>query len=155
MKSIDKERIEFLKNELEEYEKITPMTEDERVELHKWVAEGHSVYENGCMAVWEGNRPCEFLEVYRDIEETRAILDSLPARERENYIARLNGVDTIDNLREDLEQELFRTSIYEKVLRSHGLLEEANQLFHKRIEESNALMSEWTKNHPDEELPFD
>ena len=103
MKSIDKERIEFLQNELKEYEKITPMTEDER----------------------------------------------------ENYIAKLNGVDTIDNLCEDLDQELFRTSIYEKVLSSHGLLEEANQLFHKRIEESNIFMSEWIKNHPVEELPFD
>lgn len=96
----------------------------------------------------------EFLEVYRDIEETRAILDSLPARERAHYIARLDGVDTIENLSEDLNQELFRTSIYEKVLRSHGLLEETNQLFHQRIEESNTFMSEWIKNHPDEELPF-
>lgn len=54
---ISKERIRFLKQELKEYEKITPMTEEERRELHGWIEAGYSVHENTCCAVGDGNRP--------------------------------------------------------------------------------------------------
>ena len=63
---ISKEKRQFLKKELKEYEKITPMTEDERKVLHEWVADGNSVHENGAMACYEGGRPMDFLDVYRE-----------------------------------------------------------------------------------------
>ena len=47
---INKEKRRFLKQELKGYEKITPMTEEERSALHEWVAAGNSVHENGSMA---------------------------------------------------------------------------------------------------------
>ena len=39
---ISKEKRQFLKKELREYEKTTPMTEEERKVLHEWVARGYS-----------------------------------------------------------------------------------------------------------------
>ena len=47
---ISKEKRQFLKKELKEYEKITPMTAAERKVLHEWVAAGYSVHENSSMA---------------------------------------------------------------------------------------------------------
>ena len=44
---IDKEKRNFLRKELKEYEKVTPMTEEERIALHEWVKNGNSVHENG------------------------------------------------------------------------------------------------------------
>ena len=61
----------YLEKELEEYEKVTPMTSIERELLHEWVADGNSVHENGCYAVWEGNTPIDFLDVYRWDKEER------------------------------------------------------------------------------------
>lgn len=53
---IDKEKTQLLKQELREYEKTTPMTEEEKEALHEWVAAGNSVHENGSMASYEGGR---------------------------------------------------------------------------------------------------
>lgn len=50
----DYKRRRFLMQELKAYEKITPMTEEERAILHEWVRAGHSVHENDAMAVYEG-----------------------------------------------------------------------------------------------------
>ena len=74
---IDKEKRRFLKQELKEYEKVTPMTEAERVALHEWVAAGNRVHENGSMACYEGGRPMDFLDVYREEEEIRRTLASM------------------------------------------------------------------------------
>ena len=41
---IDKKRKRFLRQEFKEYEKTTPMTDDERAVLREWVKDGHSVY---------------------------------------------------------------------------------------------------------------
>lgn len=38
---------ELLTKQLKEYEEYTPMTSTERKELYKWVASGHSPYDNG------------------------------------------------------------------------------------------------------------
>ena len=74
---IDKEKTQLLKQELREYEKTTPMTEEEKEALHEWVAAGNSVHENGSMASYEGGRPVDFLDVYREEEEIRRALDSM------------------------------------------------------------------------------
>ncbi len=152
MKSL--ETTEFLLEELKEYEKITQMNEEERTALYEWVTQGHSVYENGCMAVYEGDTPCTFLEVYRDIAETKKVLDDLSPRARKNYIARLNHVDTLDNLAQDLHKAWFRISIYEQVLHSHGLLEGANAQIEQLIQDSKELEAKWNAMYPDMESPF-
>ena len=51
---IHKEKERFLQQELREYEKMTAMTEDERIALHEWVRAGNSVHENGGMVSHEG-----------------------------------------------------------------------------------------------------
>ena len=57
---INKEKMQLLKRELREYEKVTIMTGEERAALHEWVAAGNSVHENGSMASYENGRPVIF-----------------------------------------------------------------------------------------------
>lgn len=73
----------------------------------------------------------------------------MDAKGRENYLARLQGEDTVDNLREDLMKAHFRLDACERILRKHGLLQDALD-----------LMELWRTapvNIPEttEELPFD
>lgn len=78
---ISKERKRFLKQELKEYEKRMPMTEEERRELHEWINAGYSVHENTCCAVDDGNRPIDFLDIYRvALRKTTAGMGSKEAR---------------------------------------------------------------------------
>ena len=114
--------------EMLEYEKQTQMTEEERHALHEWVLDGNSVYENSSMGTDETGRPHAFLDVYRYEKEIRDTLEKLDAKGRENYLARLRGEDTIDNLREDLQETHFRLDASERILRKHGLIQEALEL---------------------------
>lgn len=114
--------------ELLEYESHTQMTEQERQALHEWVHDGSSVYENDSMGTDETGRPLSFLDVYRYEKEIRDTLEKMDPKSRENYLARLRGEDTIDNLREDLQELHFRMDAFERVLRKHGLLQEALDL---------------------------
>ena len=66
---INKEKERSLQRELKEYEKVTPMTEEERIALHEWVRAGNSVHENGGMVSYEGGIPADFLDVYREEAE--------------------------------------------------------------------------------------
>ena len=66
----------FLQLELEEYEVITPMTEQERAALRDWVASGRSVHENGWYACWDGGIPMDFLDAYRQIQEEERLPDN-------------------------------------------------------------------------------
>ena len=90
--------------EYHEYVKNTPMTDKEKEALWEWVMEGNSVHENPSMAVDEHSRPVDFLNDYRYQEEIYQQLEKLSGREKENYIARLRGEDTMDTLREDLQK---------------------------------------------------
>jgi SHS2 domain-containing protein len=114
--------------ELRKYEEITEMTEDERTALREWVAEGNSVHENGSMGYHENGEPLDFLDVYRYEEEIRRELKNLTPKEQENYIARLQGRDTLDTLREDMTELLFKIDAYRRILQKHGLLSEAETL---------------------------
>lgn len=158
MSTVIRETAAFLRNELIEYEQNHEMTEDERDALRKWVMDGNSVHENASMAYTEHGVTCDFLDVYRYEEGIRSDLEKLPPREQENYIARLRGEDTIDNLREDFEKLFFKARIYEQVLRNNCLLEEAELKIKEAEEESKkqALQfREWCLANPDIELPFD
>lgn len=135
--------------EMLEYEKQTQMTEEERQALHEWVLDGNSVYENSTMGTGETGSPLAFLDVYRYEKEIRDTLEKMDAKGREDYLARLQGEDTVDNLREDLMEAHFRLDACERILRKHGLLQDALD-----------LMELWRTapvNIPEttEELPFD
>lgn len=58
---ISKERKRFLKQELKEYEKRTPMTQDERRELHEWINAGYSVHEIPVVLLMMGTSRLIFL----------------------------------------------------------------------------------------------
>ena len=90
---ISKEKRRFLKQELKEYEKTISMTEEERTALHEWVAAGNSVHENGSMASYEGGRPMDFLDVYRQEEEIRSALASMSYEEGSKYLLEEYGID--------------------------------------------------------------
>ena len=89
----DKERRRFLKQELKEYEKATSMTDEERNALREWVRDGNSVHENAAMAVYEGGRPIDFLDVYREEEEIRRALAYRTYEEGSKYLLEEYGID--------------------------------------------------------------
>ena len=128
MKNRNEEQEASLWEELLEYERHTQMTQQERQALHAWVHAGNSVYENGSMGTDETGRPLAFLDVYRYEREIRDTLEKLDAESRGNYLARLRGEDTIDNLREDLQKVHLRMDAFERILRKYGLLQEALDL---------------------------
>ena len=132
---IDKEKTQLLKQELREYEKATPMTEEEREALHEWVAAGNSVHENGSMASYEGGRPIDFLDVYREEEEIRRALDSMGYDEGSKYLLEEYGIDrdgvttpeppTYEELKEKTNR-LYKTCfLYREFLAANNLREEA------------------------------
>lgn len=147
---ISKEKRRFLKQELKEYEKTISMTKEERTALHEWVAAGNSVHENGSMASYEGGRPMDFLDVYREEEESRRALASMSDEERSKYLLEEYGIDR-DGVKtpkppayEELKKKanrLYRTCfLYWEFLVANDLREEAY---------------EYVREHIDEEWPFD
>ena len=147
---ISKEKRRFLKQELKEYEKTISMTEEERAALHEWVAAGNSVRENGSMASYEGGRPMDFLDVYREEEEIRRALASMSYEEGSKYLLEEYGIDRDGVMTpkppayEELKKKasrLYRTCfLYWEFLVANDLREEAY---------------EYVREHIDEEWPFD
>ena len=125
----------FLRKELEEYEKNTPMSDGERRALREWVAEGNGVHENDRMAEDGHGTPLDFLDVYREEESICETLRTLNEDEREEFIARLQGRDTIQSLRKRCDELHYKSEVYEKVLRRHRLMGEAEAM----IEEGKAM----------------
>lgn len=147
---ISKEKRRFLKQELKEYEKNISMTEEERAALHEWVAAGNSVHENGAMASYEGGRPMDFLDVYREEEEIRSALASMSYEEGSKYLLKEYGIDrdgvmmpklpTYEELKKKANR-LYRTCfLYWEFLVANDLREEAY---------------EYVREHIDDEWPFD
>ena len=91
--NINKEKERSLQRELKEYEKVTPMTEEERIALHEWVRDGNSIHENGSMVCCEGGRPVDFLDVYREEAELRRKLSSMTEEERKRYLYMEYGIE--------------------------------------------------------------
>ena len=107
---IFKEREQFLKKELEEYEKETPMTNDERDALHWWVGKGHSVHENWSLGCYEGGSPIDFLDVYRDEKEEQAMVNAMSVEEREKYLLEEYGYDPETDAGQSMEEFLMEDS---------------------------------------------
>ena len=147
---IDKEKRRFLKQELKEYEKVTPMTDEEKTVLHEWVRCGNSVHENASMAVYEGGRPLDFLDVYREEMKISRALESMSYEEGSKYLLEEYGIDrdgvmestppTYDELKKEANRLNRTCLLYWDFLVSKGLSEEAE---------------EYVRDHIDEELPFE
>lgn len=149
-----KEYMKFLKKELKEYEAETFMTEGERSALHEWVDAGNSVHENGSMASYEGGRPMDFLDVYREEQEIWKTLDKLDGKERENYLRRLRGEMNAEDLREELHHRSFICDVYEYVLRKHGLLSEAKEEILAAEKRSEEFIRACVTSNEGIEVPF-
>ncbi|MCD8300431.1 MAG: hypothetical protein LUC41_04570 [Clostridiales bacterium] len=120
-----RERDAMVRKGLKEYEAATEMTGSEREALREWVEDGNSVHDIPFMAYTEWGTPMDFLDAYRNEEEIRRDLEKLDEHGCENHLARLRGEDTLDNLREDLDEALRKADVYYRVLIRHGLLAEA------------------------------
>ena len=138
-----------LEIELSEYLKTTPVNAEELAALKEWVADGNSVHSNPSMATDEHGNPSDFLLDYRYHAEIYRDLERLSGKEKEIYLARLRGEETIDTLREDLYKAVYERNVYYQVLKKYGLLQEAEL----RLEQGRQLTFEPEIN-PDEELPF-
>ena len=159
MKSADNEKLAHLQEELKVYEMSNNLTDKEKNELYEWVAAGNSVHSNPSMACYEGGKPCDFIDVYRDEEEIHLTLEKLSPRERDNYIARLNGEDILDNLREDLETLTLQANAYYEVLAIHGLVKEAEKSilkYQEKQEEYRIRHEEWINSldFDETDMPF-
>ena len=135
-----------------DYVKKTLMTEKEKEALWEWVLDGNSVHENPSMAVDDYNCSVDFLDDYRYHEEIYQQLEKLTGKDKESYLVRLRGEDTIDTLREDLQAACYERDVYYKVLSRHGLLQEAKECLEAGLERSNSLQLTAL---PFEELPFE
>lgn len=154
---MDKENIKmsFLIKELEEYEENITMTDEERTALHDWVRAGNSVYENGDMAAYENGELMEFLDAYRMEKDLQDMLESMSDKEREKYLRELRHEETVDDLREIIDQYWFKISIYEYVLRRHGLMEEAETEMHEAKRRSAEFVKMCIESDDGSEKPFD
>ena len=144
-----REKMDFLKKELKEYEKETPMTEKERKLLHEWVNEGHSVHANESYAVYEGGIPIDFLDVYREEEEIRQKLDSLSGEERERYLCDLRGEPYLPDLLAEIYAMRNKLAAYKRTLEDHGLLKTAEDYYTEMYHPIHK-----NKTDENEELPF-
>ena len=85
---IDKDRKEFLINELKEFEKTNPMSADERKALLVWINAGNSVYENSMMAVGY-----DYLTEYRDTEYIREATKEMSPEDARRFAWNYYGWD--------------------------------------------------------------
>lgn len=104
---IDKGRKAFLRNELKEYEKTHPMSNDERKALQAWIDAGNSVYENSMMAVGY-----DYLTECRDTEYIRNATKGMSTEDAQRFAWNYYGWD-YDAIKPDsnvksLEDELIR-----------------------------------------------
>lgn len=149
------EYITLLWKELEEYEKETPMTDEERSALRDWVKAGNSVHNNGSMFSGEGGYPVDFLDVYREEEYIRKRLDSLEGKEKEKYLRELMGEVNIEDLRERIDRYWFMIGVYEYVLRKHGLMAEAEAEIKGAERRSAEFVRLCEESNDGIEMPFD
>lgn len=142
---IDRDRKRFLRKELKEYEKATPMTEEEREALYEWVRSGRSVHDNGNYACYEGGKPLDFLAVYREERDEFRRISAMGREDRKKYLREEYGIGRDAPSYEELKGRMRilykKCMLYWEFLVSNGLREEAE---------------EYVQDHMDEEfLPFD
>ena len=69
------------------------MTDNEQAILCRWIQAGNGIHENDAMTVYEGSRPMDFLDVYRDEGEIRSAPNSMSYEEGSKYLLEEYGID--------------------------------------------------------------
>lgn len=82
-KNIPQEVRAFLQAQLKDYEANTPMSKEERRELHEWVAKGRSPYDNGDYICGADGYPLDFISALRTEKELQDWFESLSEEEKE------------------------------------------------------------------------
>lgn len=105
-KKVEQPIRDYLKQELDPYEREMPMTKGERTGLYQWVCQGNSPYENPSLLADESGRPMDFVSAMR-LEDTRyQELENMTTEERDTFIGRITESD--DRLsRESSESLIF------------------------------------------------
>lgn len=85
---------EVLTAQLKKYEKEMAMTSEERRELHKWVAAGHSPYDNGNFIYSENGWPMDFVNALRFEQEQIEWFESLSEEEQQELLSGATAYDT-------------------------------------------------------------
>lgn len=141
-RKLSREDRRYLKNQLLKYEQNTPMTEEERQELHAWVDSGYSVYENPYGAQMGGvGGPLPFLDAYRGEKEIADEMRALEARgDRRGVLKYLAGLHHYQSFEDYLVDEVLRyqdeMKVHEQILKEHGLWEEACERVRKEYDEN-------------------
>lgn len=146
----EEEKQDYRWEQYNSYIRTYRTTPKERKLLRRWVASGHSVYENpGSRYICDQYPPLDYLDVYRQDQEIKAALEGKSPAEAELYLKEYMGYETVlpeettyrqkKSAREhihDLEHELFFLWEY---LCSEGLWNEAK---------------EYLEEHEQDEIPF-
>lgn len=97
-KNVPAENREVLKEQLKQYKKEMIMTKEELRELERWVASGHSPYDNGDLIYGENGWPLDFVSAMRAENEMLEWFESLSEEEREKYLQEMRGeYDTVSD----------------------------------------------------------
>lgn len=107
-KNVPWENREVLAAQLKRYEKEVDMTNNERKELHKWVAAGHSPYDNGDYICNENGWPMDFVNAMRFEKEQLEWFQNLTEEKKQELISGTTGYDT-----ESEEPELIASNLYD------------------------------------------
>lgn len=155
------EEIQLLnKRELEDYEAKYPMTPAEKRALRKWVASGHSVYENPgsrYICLYGACPPRDFLDVYRMDREIKQDLRGKSRAERERYLKEYTGYpdppeetpesisckhlpEPIKDRIRKMEREAFYLSMF---VAQEGLWEESQQFLDDNMDNPIPFELEW------------
>lgn len=144
--------------ELENYEARVLMTPSERRALRKWVASGHSVYENPgsrYLCISSGDADYDYLSVYRIDHEIRCELRGKTPAERESYLREYIG--WCEESEEEQAERIAREQT-PALARKH-IRELERELFHIwEFISHEGLWSEacaYIDSHKDEPVPFE
>ena len=75
-RNVPMEHRSLLKKDLKQYEKEVQMNKKELQELHRWVQEGHSPYDNGWYIATDYGTPMDYISAKR-LMESGAFLESV------------------------------------------------------------------------------
>ena len=97
-KNVPAENREVLKGQLRQYQKEMTLTREELRELERWVACGHSPYDNGDYIYGENGWPLDFVSAMRAEKEMQKWFDGLSEEERKKYLKEMRGeYDTVSD----------------------------------------------------------
>ncbi len=96
-RALDKNQKDFLRRKLKEYiGTIGIMTEDEKKELHEWVAAGNSVHDNPYYNYGEDGHPMDYITAIRFNRDLCEEMESLMPEQLADFEKKSNIVSDIE-----------------------------------------------------------